>query len=232
MDGPRLEIDAPRPARQPARSASRPDRIDLPQRLRLGLDPQARRRADRGRRSRLPGRRWEIDGRAASTTSPPATTSATPAGAGRPGSARARDGRAARLEPGRGRSTTRPQQRAGDLDRRRAARARPGLLPAASTRSSSPTATRLELRHRVRATPATRTSLLVRSRYRHRFGSFSGSLGGVRLAEGFGVMEEHDARLVSRPVAQARCSGFGKSKRQPASHSVRWLPWAGCRRRP
>jgi Protein of unknown function (DUF2804) len=35
--------------------------------------------------------------------------------------------------------------------------------------------------------------LLVRSRYRHRFGTFSGSLGGVPLAEGFGVMEEHDA---------------------------------------
>lgn len=35
--------------------------------------------------------------------------------------------------------------------------------------------------------------LLFRSRYRHRFGSFSGSLGGVQLAEGLGVMEEHDA---------------------------------------
>lgn len=35
--------------------------------------------------------------------------------------------------------------------------------------------------------------LLIRSRYRHRFGSFGGSLGGVELAEGLGVMEEHDA---------------------------------------
>lgn len=35
--------------------------------------------------------------------------------------------------------------------------------------------------------------LLIRSRYRHRFGSFSGSLGGVELAESLGVMEEHDA---------------------------------------
>ena len=35
--------------------------------------------------------------------------------------------------------------------------------------------------------------LLVRSRYRHRFGTFSGSLGGFQLAEGLGVMEEHDA---------------------------------------
>jgi hypothetical protein len=35
--------------------------------------------------------------------------------------------------------------------------------------------------------------LLFSSRYRHRFGTFSGSLGGIQLAEGFGVMEEHDA---------------------------------------
>jgi hypothetical protein len=35
--------------------------------------------------------------------------------------------------------------------------------------------------------------LLLRSRYRHRFGTFSGSLAGLPLAEGFGVMEEHDA---------------------------------------
>lgn len=35
--------------------------------------------------------------------------------------------------------------------------------------------------------------LLIRSRYRHRFGAFSGSLGGIELADGLGVMEEHDA---------------------------------------
>jgi hypothetical protein len=35
--------------------------------------------------------------------------------------------------------------------------------------------------------------LLIRSRYRHSFGSFSGSLGGLTLACGLGVMEEHDA---------------------------------------
>jgi len=34
---------------------------------------------------------------------------------------------------------------------------------------------------------------LVRSRYVHRFGSFSGALDGVGLAEGFGVMERHEA---------------------------------------
>ena len=35
--------------------------------------------------------------------------------------------------------------------------------------------------------------LLVRSRYRHRFGAFAGSLGGLELAEGLGVMEQHEA---------------------------------------
>jgi hypothetical protein len=35
--------------------------------------------------------------------------------------------------------------------------------------------------------------LLFSSRYRHRFGTFTGSLAGLELAEGFGVMEEHDA---------------------------------------
>lgn len=35
--------------------------------------------------------------------------------------------------------------------------------------------------------------LVLRSRYRHRFGTFAGSLGGLGLAEGYGVMEEHEA---------------------------------------
>lgn len=35
--------------------------------------------------------------------------------------------------------------------------------------------------------------LVVRSRYRHRFGTFSGTLAGHQLGEGLGVMEEHDA---------------------------------------
>lgn len=35
--------------------------------------------------------------------------------------------------------------------------------------------------------------LLVRSRYRHQFGSFSGRLGDLELASGLGVMEQHDA---------------------------------------
>lgn len=35
--------------------------------------------------------------------------------------------------------------------------------------------------------------VLFRSRYRHRFGAFEGSLEGLELAEAAGVMEEHDA---------------------------------------
>lgn len=35
--------------------------------------------------------------------------------------------------------------------------------------------------------------LVFRSRYRHLFGTFSGSLDGIDLGEGFGVMEEHEA---------------------------------------
>jgi len=35
--------------------------------------------------------------------------------------------------------------------------------------------------------------LIFRSSYRHLFGDFRGSLDGVELAEGFGVMEQHDA---------------------------------------
>jgi hypothetical protein len=35
--------------------------------------------------------------------------------------------------------------------------------------------------------------LLIRSTYRHRFGTFTGSLDGIELAEGRGVMESHTA---------------------------------------
>ncbi len=35
--------------------------------------------------------------------------------------------------------------------------------------------------------------ILVRSRYRQPFGTFTGSIGGITLAAGYGVMEDHDA---------------------------------------
>ncbi len=34
--------------------------------------------------------------------------------------------------------------------------------------------------------------MLIRSRYRQPFGTFSGAIGGVELADGYGVMEDHD----------------------------------------
>ncbi len=37
-------------------------------------------------------------------------------------------------------------------------------------------------------------ALLLRSDYRQPFGTFDGEVGGVRLREGYGVMEEHDVR--------------------------------------
>ena len=36
--------------------------------------------------------------------------------------------------------------------------------------------------------------LLLRSDYRQPFGTFEGEVGGVRLREGYGVMEQHDVR--------------------------------------
>lgn len=36
--------------------------------------------------------------------------------------------------------------------------------------------------------------ILIDSKYRQPFGTFTGSIAGVRLREGFGVMEEHDVR--------------------------------------
>lgn len=52
-----------------------------------------------------------------------------------------------------------------------------------------------DLRFHAEATRAHRQNLVVvRSRYRQPFGTFSGVLpDGTRLAEGFGVMEDHDA---------------------------------------
>jgi len=52
-----------------------------------------------------------------------------------------------------------------------------------------------ELRFLKEATRERRENLLlIRSSYRQPFGTFEGALpGGIRLAEGYGVMEEHDA---------------------------------------
>ena len=39
---------------------------------------------------------------------------------------------------------------------------------------------------------------LVKSKYRQPFGTFSGSLEGIELAEGIGVMESHEATWSTR----------------------------------
>jgi hypothetical protein len=50
-----------------------------------------------------------------------------------------------------------------------------------------------ELRFAVEATREQAQNLvLIRSRYRQPFGTFSGAIGAVELATGYGVMEEHD----------------------------------------
>ena len=36
--------------------------------------------------------------------------------------------------------------------------------------------------------------ILVDSQYRQPFGTFTGSIAGIRLREGYGVMERHDVR--------------------------------------
>ena len=73
-----------------------------------------------------------------------------------------------------------------------AAASRRRSASAAWTASISPTGRRLTFASES-AHARDENFLVIRSRYRHRFGSFSGSLGGVPLAEGLGVMEQHDA---------------------------------------
>ena len=139
-----------RPAGQPAARRDRADRIDLPQRLRLGLDPQARRGADRGHASRSPAGAGRSRP-AASTTSPPATTSATPAGAGRPASAAPPT---AARSPGTWSraSTTRPRTASGRSGSRAcpASRRRSRFDGMAGDRPRRRPATRLRLRVRPR----------------------------------------------------------------------------------
>ena len=45
-----------------------------------------------------------------------------------------------------------------------------------------------------------------------------------------GASGHHTIRVnvnLTEVAERQRCSGLGKSNRQPASHSERWLPWAG-----
>lgn len=127
----------------------------------------------------------------ASMTSRRDTTSATPAGTGRPGSASSTDGRALawNLVEGINDPPT-GSERAIWID------GRPTEPPPVRFAGEG-----IELGNGERLAFAGESEhvhnenyLLIRSDYRHRFGSFSGALGGVALARGLGVMEEHDAR--------------------------------------
>ena len=131
--------------------------------------------------------RWRCRRRRSSTTPPP-TTSATRAGAGAPASAQTR---AARRSPGTScRASTIPRKTASGRSGSTVSRAR-------HRRSRSPTTCRPSeaLRFAAEATRERRENLLlVRSRYRQPFGTFSGVVPGTTavLAHGLGVMEDHD----------------------------------------
>ena len=119
-----------RPPRRPAPRRNRlPDRIDLPERRRrrLGLDPQAGRRADTRASPRDPGPARGPGSRALASTTrigrlpgPPHELALVGRGRARPSTAVPSPGTWSRA------STTRPKQRARHLDRRRPPGARPG----------------------------------------------------------------------------------------------------------
>ena len=189
MDGPRLEIDCPDLRASLRLGEIAPIEVDLPQRLRLGLDPQARRHADRGHgrgsRQALGDLGRGVDDESAGYHQRH-TSWRWSAGVGR-----AVDGRAAGLEPGRGH-----QRPAADSERAIWIDGEPSEPPPVRFHGMDG----IDLAGEDRLDFATESHhardenfLLLSSRYRHRFGTFSGSLGGLELAEGLGVMEEHDA---------------------------------------
>ncbi len=188
-----LDDRRPRPARRACASASaQPIESICPSGERLGLDPQARRGADRGHgrdpRAALAG----LDGFGVDDESAGYQARHTSwhwsAGVGT-----ATDGRALawnlvegindppRTASARSGSTasppSRPPVRFDGLER--------GRLRRRLTASTSPPS---------RAHARDDNFLLVRSTYRHRFGTFTGSLDGHRAApRACGVMESHDA---------------------------------------
>ena len=191
MDGPELTSSTRRASAARLRlGEAEPVEAICPSGRRLGLDPQAGRgpgqRHDRGRRAELGGRRrWR---RRRVGRLPPAPHQLALVGRCRP----APTAQAVAWNLVEGINDPPRAQRAGDLGgrRRRASRA-PVELRAASTRIAFAGGARL--RFDAESERARSDNLLVfRSRYRHRFGTFSGSLDGIELGEGFGVMEEHE----------------------------------------
>ena len=162
-------------------------------------------------------RRW------ASTTTRPATTSATPPGTGR----RRRRGRrrpAGRLEPGQRASTTRRATASG----RSGSTASPASPSRSSSRGSdaspSPTAPGSTLHVRDRARPQTRTSSLLPLATTSAVRPFAGSLDGIELASGLGVMES-----TRRSGEFAACPMIGPA--MPAAASGQLQRLLRCRRR-
>ena len=180
----------PRPARQPAARRVRADRIDLPQRQRLGLDPQARRGADRGHgrdpRPALAGRRLRRRRRVGRLPAAPHQLALV--GRGRDGGRRPPAG----LEPGRGRQRPAAKQRAGDLDRRHSLRARPGPLRRPAPGSTSPAAS-ASTSPPSRPTPATRTSSSSAPATATASAASAAPSAASSSPTGLGVMERHDA---------------------------------------
>ena len=169
------------PAREPAARRGAADRNDLPERLRLGLDPEASRRAGRGHGRGRRGAAGRSSARGIDDESAGYhqrhTSWRWSAGVGRAGTAAASPGTWSRE------STIRPtrSERAIWVDGEPSEPA-PVLFRGMDGDRPAPAGTP-RLRRRV-GHARDENFLLVRSRYRHRFGSFSGSLGGLRLAEG------------------------------------------------
>ena len=194
IEGAELRLDAGEVRAELSVRRRRGDRVGLPQSASGGLrvDPQASRGRGRGRRSRPAGAAGEIAragrGRRRLGRLPPAPHRLALVGRSRRGHRRPRR----RLEPGQRHQRPAARLRAGDLGRRR--------------RRASPTRCSFDGLQGVDFADGSRLRfgseserarddnlLLVRSRYRHRFGSFEGALPGIELAAGLGVMEEHSA---------------------------------------
>ena len=176
-----------RSARQPADRRVRGDRGDLPERPSLAWTRKRVGMPIEGT-IEVPGRRWQLSGRGVDDESAGhhkrETSWRWSAGVGPPPTAAPSPGTWSRG------STTRRAQRARDLGRRKAGRAAPGPVAAGRDRPRRRRVTEFsgESEH-----THDDNYILIRSHYRHRFGSFSGALGGVELGYGLGVMEEHDA---------------------------------------
>ena len=140
------------------------------------------------------GRRRELDGVAFIDDSagyhPRHTAWMWSAGNGR------RDGRPRRgVEPRHRHPRLAARQRAHAVGRRPAAGARTGRVCAGPLRGDLPGGRRRSTSREWSAREEHMNLLLMRSDYRQPFGTFAGTLpGGIELAEGYGVMEQHDVR--------------------------------------